>query len=100
MVGTIILGATFKASMSSHKADFARLYPHRVITRRYLQILLSRQRHGSSTEITSSTLPVLQHSDLLQQGSSLFSLYPQSGYIKLLTIPKRNHKSPTKHLQD
>src|SRR3954467_5538370 len=34
MVGTIILGATFKISTSSHRAGFTRSYPHRIINKK------------------------------------------------------------------
>src|SRR3954470_24296414 len=83
MVGTMILGATFKTSMSSHKADFARAYPDRVITKKI------------SSNTPTPTKAWLPNTVCIP----IFSV-SQSENIKLLITPSRNHKSPVEHLQD
>src|SRR3954462_13202043 len=98
MVGTIILGATFKISTSSHRAGFTRSYPDRVIIKKISSNALVPTKTWLPNKVyifnttVSPTLALLQH-DLL------ISLTPSQNPSNYYSSPSRNHKSPAEHLQ-
>src|SRR3954464_4513551 len=98
MIVTMILGATFKTPTSPHRARFTRSYPHRVITKKISSntLALTKTWLPNRVDIFNTT-----GSPTLCSSPTWFTntFYSQSGYIKLLVIPKQNHKSSAEHLQ-
>src|SRR4051812_35161627 len=84
--------------MSPHRAGFTRSYSHRVIIKKISSNILVPTKTWLPNRVyifNTTGSPTLCSSPTWF--TNIF--YSQSGYIKLLVIPKQNHKSSAEHLQ-